>query len=296
MRDRTSWLQWVGGVWILGGIAGLAWSAISVLVFSFTQGLPSEPPAAVSALSQALYIRLWAQIVVAMAGFAMMVVGWGLVLRRSWVQTLVVPAHLLFAIYAIVGWIAYWVQGLSTTWAGGSALFATLIVLNGGMALWMSSVSSTEALSWLPLRTAAIVPLKCEFCGAPLDPDTKLCPECRSLPEMVHKHISVAPPRARLISLSDEVTFWIEPARKTLIGRGLSANDVNLSNPTVSRQHAQIAYEEGHYVLAALHDSNGTFVNDALIRQRMLQDGDEVRFGRARFQFRIVDSERMDAS
>ena len=170
-------------------------------------------------------------------------------------------------------------------------MFALLILVNGGLALFLSSVGTTEALSWLPLRTLPIIPLRCEFCGTPLDPQTKLCPQCDVVPEIVNKHLAVAPPSARLINLSDQTEFWIEPDKKTFIGRGLTGNEINLDNPTVSRHHAHIEFKEGHFVLTALQDSNGTFINDTLVRQRALRDGDEVRFGRARFQFELVDQQ-----
>ena len=91
------------------------------------------------------------------------------------------------------------------------------------------------------------------------------------------------------MGLANGSNFWLDPSQHTRIGRGLSGNDINLSNPTVSRQHAQIEYSEGEYAITALQDSNGTYINDSRIRQRALRDGDEVRFGRVRFRFMILD-------
>jgi len=65
-------------------------------------------------------------------------------------------------------------------------------------------------------------------------------------------------------------------------------NDLNVNNPTISRRHAQIEYQEGHFVITALQDSNGTFVNEERVRQQTLNNGDKVRLGRARFQF-VID-------
>jgi pSer/pThr/pTyr-binding forkhead associated (FHA) protein len=42
-------------------------------------------------------------------------------------------------------------------------------------------------------------------------------------------------------------------------------------------------------MLVALRDLNGTFINDSLIRERALQNGDEIRFGRARFRFELME-------
>ena len=115
-----------------------------------------------------------------------------------------------------------------------------------------------------------------------------MCPQCDIVSELARGRPEAMLPKARLVGLSDDSEYWIQSGETLSIGRGLSGNDINLSNPTVSRHHAQIAFSEGHFVLTALQDTNGTFVNDTLIRQRPLGDGDEVRFGRARFQFAIV--------
>lgn len=98
-------------------------------------------------------------------------------------------------------------------------------------------------------------------------------------------------PRARLIDMDDDTEFQLEAGKKTLVGRGIVRNDINLNNPTVSRHHAQIEYHESRFVLTAMDDANGTFVNNALIRQRTLNDGDEIRFGRVRFRF-LIDEGR----
>jgi pSer/pThr/pTyr-binding forkhead associated (FHA) protein len=111
------------------------------------------------------------------------------------------------------------------------------------------------------------------------------------VPETAHQNGAHPPASAKLVGVLDKIEFRIDPDKPTMIGRGSTRNNVNLSNPTVSRHHAQIAYEAGHYVLTALRDLNGTFVNDTLVRKRPLQDGDEVRFGRSRFYFSVMESE-----
>jgi hypothetical protein len=198
---------------------------------------------------------------------------------------------MLFALYAGIGWIATQLSLVQAggSWAGPILVYLPLIVLHAGLAFALSGERATEALAWQSLRTAPVIPTRCEYCGSLLDPQTGRCSQCdlASSPEQ-----GVAPPRARLTSLSDGEGFWVLPGRATLIGRGLNEADISLGNPTVSRQHAQIAYREGHYVLTALHDSNGTFINDTLVRQRILREGDEVRFGRARFRFELFEGER----
>jgi len=287
MKDRTPWLKGIGGLWLIVGVAGLLWTGLSLLRGSF--GAATLP--LLGGASSPLLIAPWTHITVSGYAIFFLVTGWGLLGRHRWVQTVMVPAHLLFMVYTIVGWVAaFLVQGPSSPgWSGAPIVRAALILVNGGVALFMNSVGATEALSWLPLRTTPLIPLRCEFCGTPLDPRTSRCPECESIPEVLSQGTAVRPPEAFLISLSDQTRFEVRPGQATVIGRGSTRNDINLSNPTVSRHHAQIVYDQDHFVLTALRDLNGTFINDSLVRKRALENGDEIRFGRARFRFVVME-------
>ena len=290
MRDRTSWLKLIGGIWLGLGILAILWGILALLPVSLSElvGVRLAPVARM--FWTEFSISPWLEVMVIAGGVFGTLIGWSLIRRQSWAQTVLVSAHTLFLVYAVVGWmVATSLRGRPEVWwAGGPVVFIVLVLVNGGMAFFMSNVGTTEALSWLPLRTLPVIPQRCEFCGTMLDPQTKLCPECDAVPEIVDRRMPAPPPSARLSSLSDDAEFWVSAAKTTTIGRGLTGNDINLSNPTVSRQHAHIEYKEGHFVLTALQDSNGTFINDTLVRQRTLRDGDEVRFGRDRFQFEIV--------
>ena len=62
--------------------------------------------------------------------------------------------------------------------------------------------------------------------------------------------------------------------------------DIVLDAGAVSRQHAQISYVNGEYVVEDLHSRNGTFVNGEQIQApRMLQDGDRVKICDLSFSF-----------
>lgn len=64
-----------------------------------------------------------------------------------------------------------------------------------------------------------------------------------------------------------------------LIGRGDEAT-IKIEDSGVSRQHATIRREGGHFWLVDLGSANGTYVNDAaLTAARVLRDGDRVQFG-----------------
>ncbi len=67
------------------------------------------------------------------------------------------------------------------------------------------------------------------------------------------------------------------PLTKPLItlGRRLD-NDIILDDPRVSRQHAQLRYRYGHYVLYDVGSSGGTRVNGAPVQECLLQSGDVI--------------------
>jgi hypothetical protein len=69
------------------------------------------------------------------------------------------------------------------------------------------------------------------------------------------------------------------------LGR-LPESDVVVNDPGASRQHARITSAEGQYVLSDLGSTNGTLVNDEVVAERVLQDGDRVTIGETVLEFR----------
>ena len=75
-----------------------------------------------------------------------------------------------------------------------------------------------------------------------------------------------------------------------VVGREEQA-DIRLDEPLVSRSHARIERRgEGFWVID-LSSTNRTRVNDEVVAQRQLEDGDEVRFARVVCRFRLGPSE-----
>jgi hypothetical protein len=277
-------------VWLLASGAALLWAVLTLVRGLFARSMPTLLAFLDPGMSSGWTIWPWAQFTMALVALFFLFGGLGLMRRSRWTQTLLVPAHLLFAVYALALWVGeFLVRGhLYEGWLEPSLALLATIVINVALALWMNSVSTSEALSWLPLRTAPLVPLKCEFCGTPLDPANGRCPQCEAEPQIA-QNVPLKPPDAMLVGTADEREFYITPAQATTIGRGSARNQINLSNPTVSRRHAQIAFDNGRYVLKALDDRNGTFVNNTRVRQQTLHDGDEIRFGRASYIFEIME-------
>jgi FHA domain len=74
--------------------------------------------------------------------------------------------------------------------------------------------------------------------------------------------------------------------RKTSIGR-TPDNDLQIDAKYISRHHAVILAGPVHTVVEDLNSTNGVLVNGKRVTRQMLQDGDEVVFGRAQYRFAV---------
>jgi len=99
------------------------------------------------------------------------------------------------------------------------------------------------------------------------------------------------PRRRRLASL--DIMLEDEPKARIrlnlarlLIGRH-PWNDVQLDHESVSRHHAMLVREGGHWTVVDLNSTNGIRVNDRSVRQERLRNGDVVHVGR----FRLILNE-----
>lgn len=68
------------------------------------------------------------------------------------------------------------------------------------------------------------------------------------------------------------------------IGRHPS-NAFPLDQESVSRRHARIVWSERHWHAIDLGSTNGTYVNDEVVTDRILRDGDQIKVGRTIFKF-----------
>jgi diguanylate cyclase (GGDEF)-like protein len=68
------------------------------------------------------------------------------------------------------------------------------------------------------------------------------------------------------------------------IGRS-SKNDLFLDQESVSRHHARISFDGAQYWVQDQGSTNGTFVNDEVVREQRLGDGDQIRIGRSILKF-----------
>jgi len=76
------------------------------------------------------------------------------------------------------------------------------------------------------------------------------------------------------------------PLGKGNFGIGRSAkNDLFLDQESISRQHARITFDGARHWVQDLNSTNGTYVNDKLVQETELSDGDQVRIGRSILKF-----------
>lgn len=106
-------------------------------------------------------------------------------------------------------------------------------------------------------------------------------------PEDERTRVTPLRPRrqARLETADGEVVGWLT-APAAIVGRG-SESDLKISDPGISRRHAEIRSENGEYVVTDLGSTNGTIVDGRPVRRASLYDGSRVQFGRTTLTFRV---------
>ncbi|MEG6615241.1 DUF3662 and FHA domain-containing protein [Peptococcaceae bacterium 1198_IL3148] len=96
----------------------------------------------------------------------------------------------------------------------------------------------------------------------------------------------VTPARLTVEAGRDAGKFFILNSQQIDIGRR-ELNDIVLKDPSVSRIHAQIEVKDDTYVLTDLNSTNGTYVNDVRISQKVLKSGDTIVFGTTVCTFKV---------
>src|SRR5258708_4161682 len=82
----------------------------------------------------------------------------------------------------------------------------------------------------------------------------------------------------------DKGRLYENIATPLTVGRK-EGNAIRLNDERVSRVHAKIHEERGHFVLTDLNSMNGTYVNDQPVRTHVLRAGDQVAIGRTKLVF-----------
>src|SRR5262249_25459422 len=87
-----------------------------------------------------------------------------------------------------------------------------------------------------------------------------------------------APVERESVFLSVDGERYPVSKRVTVIGRAQDC-DLQLTDPNISRRHAEVRQEETSYWIVDLGSTNGMEVNGRRLRQAKLEDGDRVTLG-----------------
>ncbi len=74
------------------------------------------------------------------------------------------------------------------------------------------------------------------------------------------------------------------PEGTFFIGRAESC-DIHIDEEEISRKHSRVTNRKNQVLITDLGSTNGTYVNDDIIDERLLADGDLIKVGRAVFKF-----------
>ncbi len=117
----------------------------------------------------------------------------------------------------------------------------------------------------------------------PYDPRTTLHTATSVMPPVVQK---IDPSTACLVviygpELGKRIALETEPLE---CGRSMKT-EIPLDDDAVSRKHARFAWTGDVFVVHDLGSTNGTYVNDVSVQERVLRDGDQIKIGHTIFKF-----------
>ena len=77
-------------------------------------------------------------------------------------------------------------------------------------------------------------------------------------------------------------------SNRVIMGRG-DKSDIQVLDSKSSREHAELIFNQGKYIITDLGSQNGLVVNDLKINQHGLSDGDNIIIGATVFKFNVYD-------
>jgi adenylate cyclase len=91
----------------------------------------------------------------------------------------------------------------------------------------------------------------------------------------------------KLLSTTGEQAIDLQAGRTVVVGRAVTS-DVPIYDPTISRQHAELALADSGVRVKDLGSSNGTFLNGARITEAVAAENDVVTFGKVAYRVKSV--------
>lgn len=96
-------------------------------------------------------------------------------------------------------------------------------------------------------------------------------------------------PTYRLVAVTSDQSFDVPAGRVTVLGRA-TGNDYTVSDPTISRRHAELEALEAGLKIKDLGSSNGTFINGSRITEQLATTKDTVTFGKVTFAVQAMSA------
>ena len=127
-----------------------------------------------------------------------------------------------------------------------------------------------------------------DFAPAPEVPETKRRHAAPAIPEIDPAPAPAPAPAVAeclLIDRQSGRTFKVA-APSGVIGRERGKVDVALTDPNISRRHAELKYDGRYWHIVDLRSTNGTLVNDIDIDEVVLHNGDLITVGLTNLEFR----------
>ncbi len=133
-----------------------------------------------------------------------------------------------------------------------------------------------------------MVAVKCPVCAERPAEVGVLCEECRddlSSPIRISQEQILG--RVQVATSAALLDLWGRPHpldAHSRIGRQIEERGLAVLEPSVSRNHAELRFENGRWTVKDLGSANGTFVEDKLIEgDTHVQPGNRIRFGHIAF-------------
>jgi adenylate cyclase len=86
----------------------------------------------------------------------------------------------------------------------------------------------------------------------------------------------------KLVAVIGDRSLVLPNGRSLLVGRAMAC-DLAISDPTISRRHAELEPFEGAILVRDLDSTNGTFVNGERVREALAPPGSRIAFGKVDF-------------
>lgn len=126
----------------------------------------------------------------------------------------------------------------------------------------------------------------CPVCTQWQRPGAKFCARCGANVKLpARENLDTRPHFSTVTPAGEERIAYILNQSEIGVGRTLN-NEFVIEHPSVSKRHARIVTDDEQCSLFDLGSSNGTFVNGKRVTETKLEDGCEVRFGRANYVYR----------